>query len=69
MAPRGNQAANRENKPYPVARGSLQPTRIVEGFKDWHISCRHAEVDLGWVPEYTVVQMVNDIIAAARAKG
>jgi nucleoside-diphosphate-sugar epimerase len=41
---------------------------IVRGYKDWHISCRRAEEDLGWTSSFTVEQMVDDIMTLARAR-
>ena len=41
---------------------------VVKGFKDWHISGKRAEEDLGWTPSFTVDQMVDDIISQARSR-
>lgn len=40
---------------------------VVGGYKDWAISTKRAEEDLGWRPAYTAEQMVDDIINTARA--
>ena len=54
----------------PDAQFSFKPDpmvmAIVAGIKDWRISCRRAEEDLGWLPSFTVDQMVDDIIESAR---
>ncbi|MHB1004960.1 MAG: NAD-dependent epimerase/dehydratase family protein [Chloroflexota bacterium] len=40
---------------------------VVGGYKGWDISIKRAEEDLGWRPAYNTEQMVDDIIAVARA--
>jgi UDP-glucose 4-epimerase len=56
----------------PDARFTFKPDpmvmAVVKGFIDWRINCSRAKEDLGWTPAYTVEQMVDDIIAAARAR-
>ena len=41
---------------------------VVRGYRDWRISCRRAEEDLGWKPSFTVEQMVDDIMSGARER-
>ena len=40
---------------------------VVGGYAGWQISCKAAEEDLGYRPAYNAEQMVEDIIATARA--
>ncbi len=55
----------------PGARFTFKPDpvimQVISGYKEWTIGCRAIEEDLGWKPAYAVREMVDDIIAAARA--
>ncbi len=55
----------------PAAQFTYKPDpvimKVVAGYKDWQISCKRAEEDLGYRPQYTIEAMVDDIIATARA--
>jgi len=59
-------------KRIPDARFTFKPDpmvmSVVSGFKEWRIDCTRAEEDLSWKPGFTVDEMVDDIIQAARAR-
>ncbi|MDR3312559.1 MAG: NAD(P)-dependent oxidoreductase [Spirochaetaceae bacterium] len=59
-------------KVIPDAKFTYEPVAdimaVVAGYKEWTINCGCAKKELGWTPSYGVEKMVDDIIAAVRAK-